>query len=161
MLAYEYAELKNFLLVFTTNINNVQATPTGNLLIDELSRMEVRAPSQARKSLKMMVNDCLEATGDWSPDQVDAFDHLLAAAGFITLTEVRHRHSRQYAKVLKRGNIKNEVEYYLLKGVLDGLTALLDDSEQVRLMTMISEYEAQVGGEEHAANAENCTRTHQ
>jgi hypothetical protein len=106
--------------------------------------MEIRAPSQARQSLKIMINDSLQMTEEWPLDKVSALDQELNAAGVVTLTELRHRYSRQYAKILGCGNIENQVEYYLVKGILDGLTASLDESEKTRLIQITSDYEDRV-----------------
>lgn len=79
----------------------------------------------------MAINDTVEATLDWTHQQVAEADAKFAAAGTFTLSEIRRRYSRKFAKVMKRGVIRSETEYYLLKGVLDG--AIFDaDSEEVR-----------------------------
>lgn len=137
----EYQQLKGFLLFFSTHVEGVEPTPTGNRLIDEITKMEIKAPRRAQSSVTMMVNDCLEMTGVWKPGKVAVLDDAFRAADQITLTELRHRYSRQYAKILKRGSIKNAEEYYLLKGVLDGLTPTLSEVEQGRLMEILSDYE--------------------
>ena len=68
----------------------------------------------------MTLNDSIEMTADWSPEEVAGADALFSQAGTLTLTEVRQRYSRKYLQVLQRGKIRSEVEYYLIRGVVDG-----------------------------------------
>jgi hypothetical protein len=63
----------------------------------------------------MAVGDFLEMTRDLTPEQVSAADAALAAAGAPSLSTVRVRVWRKVPKILARGRIRNEVEYYLVK----------------------------------------------
>ena len=97
--------------------------------------------SQARKGLEMAINDIVEDTSDWSPEQVTAFDAELKSHGIIALTEVRHRYSRKYLQVLKRAHIKSEQEYYLLKGIADGGGIEPGAIEREQIESMLEQYE--------------------
>jgi len=46
------------------------------------------------KALQSMINETIEMTSNWSPEQVAQADDWLAAAGTFTLSEVRRRFSK-------------------------------------------------------------------
>jgi hypothetical protein len=106
-----------------------------------LERMEHASPAQARKGLMMMVNDIIEDTLTWLPEQVAALDRALDDSGAPSLTRVRGRYSRQLAKVLARGVIRTEIEFYLLKGARDGTPELLEDASLEKVDLMLSSFE--------------------
>ena len=106
-----------------------------------LEAMEKSAPGNALKGLKMALNDMVEATLSWPHEKVVEVDRRFAAAGLLTLSELRQRYSRVYAKVLKRGKVNNMEEYYLVKGVLDG--ASLDSEESEKLTRILTSFENQ------------------
>lgn len=78
---------------------------------------EAAAPSSAA-GLRMAVNDGLEACGLWPLAKVSALDAEFRARGVLTLSQVRQRAWGRYAAVLKRAQVRNEVEYLLVRGVL-------------------------------------------
>lgn len=109
--------------------------------ISVLEEFEKQSMAKARKGLSMAINDSLEDTMDWPLEAVQEFDRTLAAADAATLTELRMRHSKKYRKVLKNGAIKSEVEYYLIKGIVDGMQEHVPKNELPLLDAMLVEYE--------------------
>jgi hypothetical protein len=89
----------------------------------------------------MALNDIAEMCTDWSPEQTAAAaaDARFKASGTFTLSEVIHRHPRTYLRILKRGNILSEVEYYVVKGMVDGGGCAPQEVEQ--LASMLTSYE--------------------
>lgn len=85
-----------------------------------LGRLEKTSLANAKKGLQMAVNDTVEATANWAPEAIAEADIKFAAAGTFTLSEVRRLYSKKYLQILKRGVIRSETEYYLLKGIADG-----------------------------------------
>src|SRR5690242_4212437 len=73
----------------------------------------------------MAINDCIEMTVSWPPERVAAFDAELRANGHLTLSTIRRRHSRRLHSILKRGCIRTEDEYHLVRGATEdpGITA--------------------------------------
>jgi len=91
--------------------------------------------------LRQAVHGHLEDFNDFSPDQVAELDQELRAQGIVTLTELRWRHSRQYAAIRERGRIESESEYYLVKGILDEIGPMLWDEEREILNAMARRFE--------------------
>jgi hypothetical protein len=137
----DYTQLKAFLRAFTDRF-----MPTGDLApalrpLALLESMETSAPVRASAGLRMAVNDCVEMTSDWSTERVAALDAELKAEGILTLSQVRQRYASNYAAVLRRGRIKNEIEYHLVHGILVDQAAQLPDEERSRLALMVADYE--------------------
>lgn len=82
--------------------------------------IERKSMRNAKQGLQQALNDIVEDTSNWTPEAVAAADARFAAAGTFTLSEVRRRYSKKYLQILKRGVIRSETEYYLLKGIRDG-----------------------------------------
>jgi hypothetical protein len=91
--------------------------------------------------LRQAVNGHLDDFQDFSPAQVAELDGELRAQGIVTLTELRWRHSSQFATIRERGSIENESEYLLVKGILDEIGPMLWDEEREILDAMTRRYE--------------------
>jgi hypothetical protein len=105
--------------------------------VARLEQIESRWPGKARNGLAMAIGDIIEMTEDWPLEKVAETDRLLASNGLPTLTEARVRFSKVIRRVLNRGNIKSEVEYYAVRNAAD-LTK--DGGEE--LWALLSAYEA-------------------
>lgn len=104
-----------------------------------LESMEKSAPSRARKGLEMAIGDMLEMTSGWSLEKVATLDKQLDLTDAFNLSQLRRRFSKKYAGILKRGKIRNIEEYYLLKGVLDGVS--IEPEESANLTQLLSDFE--------------------
>ena len=140
----QYQSLKKFLNFFSDRFLNVQSVPPENRPIAILEAMEKTAPGRAADGLMMAINDCIEMSSGWGTEKIVVLDAELKNSGIITLTELRHQYSRQYARVVKRGRITNEEEYYLLKGILDGDSLKITDPEKESLIMMLDSYENKI-----------------
>lgn len=109
-----------------------------------LDRIETTSLANAKKGLQMAVNDIVEDTTDWTPEQVAAADAKFTAAGTFTLSEVRRRYSKKYLQILKRGVIHSETEYYLVKGISDGGGLEPGATESTQLQAMLNDFEARL-----------------
>jgi hypothetical protein len=142
----DYQNLKEFLGVFFDKFfPQVSLSPDQHPLA-LLETLERSSLAQAQKGLEMTINDCVELSSDWSAEQVSAADAELKSRGLIPLTEVRRRYSRKYFQVLKRGRIKSEQEYYLLKGIASGGSIEAGAIEVVQIESMLEQYEKLVAG---------------
>ncbi|WP_437334074.1 hypothetical protein [Sorangium sp. So ce394] len=103
---------------------------------------EELGPSKALQGLKQAIHDIVEQYGHLSGEEIRRADTALAANGLLTFSEVRRRYWSRYRAVLKRGAIRNETEFYLLKGIADDLTSGPSDDERAQISTLLSEYEA-------------------
>ena len=137
----EYAELNAFLDMYATHFMKIDpASPThptnaGKRIVAAVGK------SKALIGLRQAINDSLEALQDLTPEQVAQLDRALRQSGIITLTELRRRHSRKYKAIFKRGVIRNEMEYYMVKAVLDGCAVSLSDTELTHLGSMLMTFE--------------------
>jgi len=82
-----------------------------NINFDEWSK----APLEG---IRMAVNDMIEWGTDLSKDQTSELDSKLKESGFPTFTAMKNRNYRQVMKILSRGTIKSDTEYYLLNSYL-------------------------------------------
>jgi hypothetical protein len=107
-----------------------------------LARLEKTSLANAKKGLQMAVNDTVEATASWTPEEVAAADAKFAAAGTFTLSEIRRHYSKKYLQILKRGVIRSETEYYLLKGIRDAGGIETDATEGQQIEALMAAFEA-------------------
>ena len=92
--------------------------------------------------LAMAIGDIVEMTSDLSTGQVAAVDAALKADGIITLSEVRARFWSKIKGIRRRGQIRNEVEYYALRNIVEALPG----EEQAEVWDLLGAYETE-GGE--------------
>lgn len=113
-------------------------------LAQGLDDLERRSMTQARAGIRMAVQDLLEATRHVDPGFVQRVDARFAAAGLPTLSWMRREVWKTIPKVLARGRIRTEEEYYLLIERLndvsdtDGLSA----EERDLISRMVDDFEA-------------------
>ena len=141
----QYEREKKFIVFYVSQIMKVEPGSKSDP-VDVLESFEKESMSKAKKGLSMAINDTLEMTESWPSDAVREFDRILEENGAATLTELRMRHSKKYRKVLKRGAINSEVEYYLVKGIVDGMQEHIPKDELPLLDAMLIDYENKLVG---------------
>jgi hypothetical protein len=99
--------------------------------------------SKALAGLRQAVNDTVEETSNWSAEARTILDAMLRNAGIMTLSEIARRYAARYKRILKRGTIKNETEYYLINGVLTDQGSAMPDEERRRLQDLVDDYDPQ------------------
>lgn len=119
-------------------------TPPG-LPSQFLENIEKTSLANDKKGLSMALNDIAEESASWTPEQIAIADARFLAAGTLPLSEVRHRYSKKYLQILKRGVIHSETEYYLLKGIRDGASIELGATEGQKLEAMLAAFEQSLG----------------
>ncbi len=109
----------------------------------KVSRFAVEKFGKAKVlvGLRQAVNEHLEDFQEFTPVQVAELDKELRAQGIVTLTELRWRHSRQYAAIRERGSIESDAEYLLVSGILDEIGPMLWDEEREMLAAMVRRFE--------------------
>lgn len=105
-----------------------------------LARQEQESMALARRGLRMAINDMVEALQDLSPHEVADCDQALQAHGGYTLSGLRQRYSKQYRRIIKRGAIRNDEEFYLAQGVVSDTSLQLPQSERELLDRIIHAY---------------------
>jgi hypothetical protein len=141
----DYEKLKNFMgLFFDWYKANTHSNPLRHPSLELVRIQREHGLANAKRGLQMALNDCAEDTADWSPDQVAEANARFAAAGTFTLSEIRQRYSKKYLQILKRGVIRSEIDYYLLKGVLDGGSIEAGATEFAQIQKILDEFEAKI-----------------
>ena len=137
----EYEELSLYLDFYSTNVsgidpgNPIHPTNVGKRIVAEFGR------SKALDGLKQAVNDTVEELSGRSAEYVNRVEAALREKGLLTLSEVRRRYASSYKRMLKRGTISNETEYYLSTGVLADVSSLATAEERGLLEQMVAKYE--------------------
>ena len=137
----EYAELHAYLDFYSTHIsgidpdNAIHPTNVGKRIVQQFGR------SQALDALKQAVNDTVEELADRPAEYVQRLDASLRELGIITVSEIRRRYAASYKRILRRGKIKTETEYYIIAGVLADFSSLATDEERTILDGLVADYE--------------------
>jgi hypothetical protein len=140
----QYERLKRFLGLFHDWYMNVPNSPPSSHPLAVAEELEKKSLAKARSGLLMAVNDLVEMSSDWSPEQVTEADRRFIENSAPSLSEMRRAFSKQYRRVLKRGRINTIAEYYLVKGIVDGGAIKMDASESTDVASMLASYELQV-----------------
>lgn len=137
----EYAELSAFVEVWATDVLGIdRASPAhpSNVLAEVAA---VAGRSRALAGLRQAANDVVESVQALAPERVNALDAKLRLAGVVTLSELRLRRHSSSKAILKRGKIRNETEYHLVKGLLDSQDDTVDSASHAALSSMLSDVE--------------------
>ena len=111
--------------------------------VNSLSSLEQNfSLSRALTGLKQAFNDILEDVEDLSPQQIAAADTSLRAAGSVTLTDLVNRRAKLHKSVLRRGEIRNDTEFYLVSSLLADTSRSLSDQDVSRLNSLVLAYES-------------------
>jgi hypothetical protein len=140
----DYEKLKAFMGNFFDWYKTRSYTKPEHHPLIVMAGFEKTSPAKARRGLLIAINDMVEDTSDWTPQQVAEADAKFAAAGTFTLSEVRRRYSKKYLQILKRGVIRSEDECYLVKGIVDGGGIEPGATEGAQLQAMLNDYEARL-----------------
>jgi hypothetical protein len=96
---------------------------------------------KALSGLRQAINDCVQMSFQFDHSEVEKLDSQLRNRGIVTLSELRRRYSKRYAKIRRNGRLKNETEYYLVRNVLDDPTPKTSE-ERALLEKLIVDYES-------------------
>ena len=107
-----------------------------------LAHFETVSMAKARTGLAMAIGDIIEMSEGFSARQVAEIDSALDAQGIITLSAVRGRFWTRIRRVLERGSIRGEREYYAVRNVVEALP----EEEQGSAWQMLATFEAKAAG---------------
>jgi len=138
----EFEELRSFLGYFVDH--TAGPLPPEIHPLNVLQDLQRRAPKRAREGLRMAINDCIEVTARWPPEKIAAFDAELRANGLLALSTIRRRFSKRLHSILKRGRIRTEVEYYLVRGAIEDPT--MADDEVTAMHDLLTAFETNLPG---------------
>ena len=137
----EYVELHAFVDFCATNVSGIDPaspihpTNVGLHIVSEYGR------SKALEGLKQAVNDTVEDLSAQPIEYVARLDAALRERGLITFSEVRRRYASSYKRIVKRGKIKTETEYYLIASVFADFSSLANEAERNILSQLVAAYE--------------------
>jgi predicted ATPase len=137
----EYAKMKDFLSFYAERYLKAEGLPPDKQPIASLEALEKKSMKMAFNGLRQAINDCVEMSLHFDHEEVEKLDSQLRSRGIVTLSELRRRYSKSYAKIIKRRRIKNETEYYLVRNVLYDPTEKAPEEREL-LEKLISDYEA-------------------
>jgi hypothetical protein len=140
----EYERLKRFMGLFYDWFEAKPHHPPEIHPVAVLEGFEKKSRAQAKRGLRMAINDCIEVSSDWGPERVAEADRRLLEHGTLSLSQIRAGYSKKYLKILVRGSIKSLKEYYLLKGILDGGGIEPGAGESEKIASMLADYEPRV-----------------
>lgn len=164
----EYVELKRFALALSEYFDEwLRAQPPLRVAVfgenGELSWREAERPkfswaqslarvlevaeaggySRALPGLRMAVNDLLDSSRDFSRESVVAADQFLSGKGCATLSAMRERVWKTVPKILRRGRIRDDEEYYLtMERLNDTSDSGFAQADRVAANQLVAAYEA-------------------
>jgi hypothetical protein len=137
----DYAKMKDFLSFYAERYLKADGLAPDKQPVVCLEALEKKSMKLASNGLRQAIHDCVEMSLHFDHAEVEKFDSQLRSRGIITLSELRRRYSKSYAKIMKRGQIKSETEYYLVRNVLHD-PAEKSPEERKLLEKLIFDYEA-------------------
>lgn len=140
--APDYNEMKEFLRFFSERFLDQRTSFAQERPIAVLERQEQESASRASSGLRMAVNNCLEISSPWPLSQVVALDKEMHAKGLLSLSHVRSHVWGRYAAMLKRGQVRNNDEWVVARGILAdaSLARSLPEAQRRTLQDMVRSY---------------------
>jgi hypothetical protein len=136
----EYQELKKFFFFYCDHYIPVRGL-SPEKRIANIEELEKRNYKRAVQGLRQAFGDILESTKRLDPAEVKKIDAALENHNLVTLSDLRRRFSRVYANIVKRGRIRNETEYHLVRGIIESGSQGMTSRELDNIGKMIAEFE--------------------
>lgn len=136
----EFQELSAYIEFFATHIWKVEHTNPTHPSSALKHIVERYGKFKALEGLRQAVNDTVTYGSDKPLSFVQELDMALRKNNLITFSEVRRRYSAAFKRILRRGGIRNEAEYYLIAGIVADCTAELEPDQHLRLEEFITTY---------------------
>jgi len=131
--------LKRFFEIYTETMIDLSSVPEDERPMYLIAQFEKRSPAAGKQSVRLGVSDALADVRNAPAEKVALFSERLAAANAPSIATVRAMMSKKLAPALKRGVLKSEEEFYLVKDLLD--SPGLPDEERKKLETMLDAFE--------------------
>ena len=91
------------------------------------------------------VNDLLHMAESWSLEKSERVDTALAARRLPSVDEMQAILHQKHTRILKRGRIVTDEEFYIVKELVSDLTSELSKAQRRRLDAMLHRYEQSSG----------------
>ena len=131
--------LKRFFEVYTETMVDLSSVPENERPMYLIAQFEKQSPEAGRQSVRLGVSDALADVKNAPTEKVAVFSERLAAANAPSIASVRAMMSKKLAPAIKRGVLKNEEEFYLVRDLLDSPS--LPDDERRKLEIMLDAFE--------------------
>ena len=115
----DYERMRAWLAHMTPKVIPAEVLTSETDPVAVLDRLASKSPAKARSGLSMAVGDLVEMTADWPANHTSALDHELSAYGLPTLAEVRARFSKTVQRIVCRGWIKDDNEFFAIRNAAD------------------------------------------
>ena len=137
----EFQELCAFLEFFYSDIKKISFGEGHNPATVLANMVERYGKSKALTGLRQVINDVLEEFSDLPIADVLLLDEQLRMAGLVSFTELRRRYSLSLKRVVQRGSIRSDTEYYLLRSMVVNQGNGVADDERIVFERMLNDYE--------------------
>ena len=137
----DYADLLAYIGFFATNVMQVDSSSPvhpANAAGEVVTKF---GRSKALVGLRHAANDTVEQMSGWNAEAIAILDRALLAANVVTASEIRRRFASSFKRVVRRGSIKTETEYYLVKGICVDLGNRASNEERLSLERLLTAYE--------------------
>jgi hypothetical protein len=137
----EYNELLAYVGLFATVVWRIDAEseihPANviNGIVQQFGK------SKALVGLRQAANDTIEETSSWNTEARAIADEGFRVAGVVTVSEITRRYSASYKRIVKRGFIRNDTEYYVINAILVNQGSGIPDDERASLQRIAEAYE--------------------
>lgn len=110
----------------------------GDEIASDLEASFTKAPSRAKKSLAIALADCIEMVCGLRLRDFQAIEQSLLLKHQINLGDFIRSNSERVNRLMKKKKLTSEVDYYILRGVLD-ITA--DPVNQEKIAGLLRAFE--------------------
>ncbi|WP_286624017.1 hypothetical protein [Variovorax fucosicus] len=138
----EFQELFALVDFWATHVKKTAPNSQNNMADVCANIVQQHGRSKALEGLRMAANDIIEELSDIPSEEVASLDESMLASGLVTLSELRRRYASSYKRIVKRGHIRNDTEYYLINGIVVDLAKAVPDAERRELQRLTEAYEA-------------------
>lgn len=115
----EYERLRSWFSYMTPKVFPPALLTADTDPVAVLDQMAAKTPAKARIGLGMAIGDMVEFTSDWPASEVTTCNRELSQMGLPTLSEVQARFSKLVQRVVRRGRIKSDEEFYALRNAVE------------------------------------------
>jgi hypothetical protein len=138
----EYVELSGYVHFFATVVWGIPPSDPSHPCNSNIAERYGR--SRALQGYRQAANDTIEALAGKPVEAIRLLDEGLRNEGLLTFSEVSRRYGRTLKRILKRGRLSSETEWYLATGALGDPATQLAESERATLERASADFEAAV-----------------
>jgi len=110
--------------------------------VNMLNKSERDSQAKARTGLKLMLDELFSMLDDAGPEELAELEAELQKAELPSLNELLAEVKQVPAKVLKRGKIRNEREWYVITELLSRIDAPISAAEREKLGQLCVTFES-------------------